>query len=209
MARSATARSYGGISAEDRRTERRARLLAAAREVWGEAGLSAVTVRGVCKQAGLVDRYFYEHFANRDELLAAVADELREELLSVMVRSGLTTDGTAEDKLRSALGVLLETIADDPRIHRIIVSDFNTVPVLAQRRRDVLAAIADLVVANVPLALPGNYDSESLRRAALFITGGVNQLIETWLDHPADLTADQLAASCASMCVSVVEQARH
>ncbi|MFE5284976.1 TetR/AcrR family transcriptional regulator [Nocardia sp. NPDC056611] len=208
MARSATARSYGGISAEDRRTERRTRLLAAAREVWGESGLSAVTVRGVCKQAGLIDRYFYEHFANRDELLAAVADQLREELLSVLVRSGLTADGTAEDKLRAALGAFLQAIADDRRIHRIIASDFHAVPVLAQRRREVLATITDLVVQNVPDALPGDYDPEALRRAALFITGGVNQLIETWLDHPTDLTADQLAASCARMCVSVVEQAR-
>ncbi|WP_147132369.1 TetR/AcrR family transcriptional regulator [Nocardia ninae] len=209
MARSATARSYGGISAENRRTERRIRLLAAAREIWGEAGLPAVTVRGVCKQAGLTDRYFYEHFANRDELLAAVADELREQLLAVLVQSGLTADGTAEDKLRSALGTFLQAIADDRRIHRIIASDFNAVPVLAQRRRDVLATITDLVVQNVPDALPGDYDPVALRRAALFITGGVNQLIETWLDHLTDLTADELAASCARMCISVVEQARH
>lgn len=208
MARSATARSYGGISAEDRRAERRTRLLAAAREVWGESGLSAVTVRGVCKQAGLIDRYFYEHFAGRDELLAAVADQLREELLSVLVQSGLTADGTAEDRLRAALGAFLQAIADDRRIHRIIASDFQAVPVLAQRRREVLATITDLVVQNVPDALPGDYDPEALRRAALFITGGVNQLIETWLDHATDLTADQLAASCARMCVSVVEQAR-
>ncbi|WP_040859152.1 TetR/AcrR family transcriptional regulator [Nocardia niigatensis] len=200
---------YGGVSAEDRRAERRTRLLAAARELWGEAGLSAVTVRGVCKQAGLIDRYFYEHFPGRDELLAAIADQLREELLTVLVQSGLTAEGSAEDKLRAALRAFLEAVAQDRHIHRIMTSDFSAVPVLAQRRRDILGTIADLVVHNVPAALPGDYDPDALRRAALFITGGVNQLIEDWLDHSIDLTADQLAAHCAHMCISVIERTPH
>ncbi|QLY30313.1 TetR/AcrR family transcriptional regulator [Nocardia huaxiensis] len=207
MPRPATARSYGGVSAEDRRAERRARLLAAARETWGEAGLFAVTVRGVCKQAGLTDRYFYEHFANRDELLAAVADALSEELLTILVQAGVTAPGSAEDKLHAALRAFLEAVAGDPRIHRIISTETGTVPALAQRRREVLTTIADLVVQNAPEAFPGDHDPDSLRRAALFVTGGVNQLIDGWLDGAIDLSADELALDCARLCVSVLERA--
>ncbi|WP_067695981.1 TetR/AcrR family transcriptional regulator [Nocardia jejuensis] len=209
MGRPATARSYGGVSAEDRRAERRTRLLAAARETWGEAGLSAVTVRGICKQSGLTDRYFYEHFANRDELLAAVADEVREELLGVLVVSGVTADGGAEAKLHAALRAFLEIVAGDRHIHRIMTSDTNTVPALAQRRREVLTTIADLVVQNAPAAFPGDLTPEALRRAALFVTGGVNQLIDAWLDGTLSLDADALAAECAALCVSVFERERH
>ncbi|WP_434090437.1 TetR family transcriptional regulator [Nocardia beijingensis] len=35
----------------------------------GESGAAGVTMRGVCRRAGLTTRYFYENFATRDELL--------------------------------------------------------------------------------------------------------------------------------------------
>ena len=52
-------RDYGGISAVDRRAERRAKRLAAGRQIWGESGIGEDTVRGVCTAAGLTPRYFY------------------------------------------------------------------------------------------------------------------------------------------------------
>ncbi|MBF6330492.1 TetR/AcrR family transcriptional regulator [Nocardia transvalensis] len=204
MTRSGTVRSYGGVSAEERRADRRARLIAAGRRVWGESGLAAVTVRGICKAAGLTDRYFYEHFASREELLVAVADDVRDQLLAVMVQAGLTEEGSASDKLESALRAFLDAIAEDPHVHRIAASDPAGVPGLAQRRRDVLATIADLVVQNAPDALGETPDPQLLHRSALFITGGVNQLIEAWLDGTIDMTTAELAAEAAWMCLAVL-----
>ncbi|WP_062993556.1 TetR/AcrR family transcriptional regulator [Nocardia anaemiae] len=202
-------RSYGGVSATERRADRRARLLAAARTSWGESGIGAVTVRGVCKTAGLTDRYFYEHFANREELLLAVADEVRDHMLAVMVQAGLAADGPAEHKLRTALQAFLETVAADHHIHRITsTTDLGDLPELAQRRHDVLTMIANLVVEHAPAVLGVTAEPDWLRRAALFITGGVNQLIEGWLTDTIDMTAAELAAECARMCISVIENTR-
>src|SRR5512139_974724 len=72
-------RTYGGRSAEERRSERRHRLVDAALAIWGEQGWAAVTMRQVCARAGLIDRYFYESFPDRDALLVAVWDQLRDE----------------------------------------------------------------------------------------------------------------------------------
>ncbi|NNH70194.1 TetR/AcrR family transcriptional regulator [Nocardia uniformis] len=201
-------RTYGGVSAADRRADRRIRLLAAARTTWGESGIGAVTVRGVCKTAGLTDRYFYEHFANREELLAAVADEIRDQLLIILVQAGVSAEGSAETKLRAALQAFLETVARDRNIHRIVSGDPGGIPALVQRRHDVLATIADLVVDHAPAVLDVTPDPAWLRRAAMFITGGVNQLIEGWLDNTIDLTAAELAAECAHMCISVIGNTR-
>ncbi len=201
-------RSYGGVSAADRSAERRARLLAAARTTWGESGIAAVTVRGVCKTAGLTDRYFYEHFPNREELLAAVADEVRDQLLAILVQAGVSSAGPAEVQLRSALQAFLEAVAGDRHIHRIVASDPGDLPALVRRRHDVLTIIADLVVAHAPTALGITPDPAWLRRAALFITGGVNQLIEGWLDGTLELTTAELAAECADMCVGVLGNTR-
>ncbi|MGX1811152.1 TetR/AcrR family transcriptional regulator [Nocardia sp. NPDC055321] len=198
-------RTYGGISAAERSASRRVRLLAAGTELWGDSGIAAVTVRGVCKAAGLTTRYFYEHFANSDEILVAIADEVRDQLLAAMVQAGLASVGSAEARLGAALQAFLETIADNPRLHRIIASDPHAVSELAQRRHDAIDTVAELVVNYAPTALEPLPDPEQLRRASVFVAGGVNQVIEGWLAGTITATAADLAADCARMCVNVLQ----
>lgn len=198
-------RTYGGVSAAERSASRRARLLAAATALWGESGIAAVTVRGVSKAAGLTTRYFYEHFAGSDEILVAVADEVRDKLLAAMVQAGLSSTGPAEARLGAALQAFFETVADDPHLHRIISSDPSDVGELAQRRHDAIDTVAELVVNYAPGVLELTPDSGRLRRASLFITGGVNQIIEGWLAGTISMTAAELAADCARMCITVLQ----
>jgi AcrR family transcriptional regulator len=202
--RSRPARAYAGRSADDRRAERRTRLLAAGRRAWGEAGLSAVTVRGVCALAGLTDRYFYESFANREALVLAVADQLRDEMLAIMVRGGRAASGGVEAKLRGGLDAILRAATSDPATLRIFTSDPTDLPALAQHRRGMLTMITDLVIQFVPEVLAGPVDAHELRIAALFSVGGVNQLIESWIDGSLTVSTEQLAADCARLCVSVL-----
>src|ERR1700677_1447709 len=68
------ARPYGGVDAADRLATRRARLLEAGLDLLGGGDAAELTVRGVCRQAGVAARYFYESFADKDELVGAVFD---------------------------------------------------------------------------------------------------------------------------------------
>jgi AcrR family transcriptional regulator len=72
----APVRPWRGVSATERTAERRERLIEAALEVFATRGYSASTVRDVCREAGLTERYFYESFRNREALLAALADRI-------------------------------------------------------------------------------------------------------------------------------------
>lgn len=65
-------RRYGGRGGEERRAERRERLLDAGLAVFGDAGFHGATVRLICARAGLTERYFYESFTNSEDLLCAV-----------------------------------------------------------------------------------------------------------------------------------------
>ena len=69
-------RAYGGVTPGERVAVRRARLIEAGRALFGRQGLRATTVRGVCAEAGLTDRYFYESFDGLEALLAAVYQAL-------------------------------------------------------------------------------------------------------------------------------------
>lgn len=210
MKRPGVVRDYGGISAVDRRAERRGKLLAAGRQIWGESGIGEVTVRGICTAAGLIPRYFYEQFPNRDALLFAVSDDVRDQLLEAMITAGVGDPGTLADKLRSALTAFLDLIAVDPHIHRIATSDLSAVPGLSEHRAHILDLITDSIVEHAPGVLP---DGEipgpaELRRGALFIVGGVNQIIEAWLDNPAE-TPGELAAICSDLAVALVRSIVH
>jgi AcrR family transcriptional regulator len=204
MKRAEVVRDYGGISASDRRAERRRKLLTAGRRIWGESGITEVTVRGVCSAAGLTPRYFYEQFPNREALMFAVADGARDETLQALVAAGLGEPGSLADKLRSGVKAFLDIIAADPHIHRIATSDLTTVPGLTEHRAQVLDIITDLVIQYAPDILgPDTPNPIELRRTALFMVGGANQIIERWLTDPKETTAE-LAAICADLCVGVI-----
>ena len=68
----AQGRTYAGESLEDRQAKRRLQFIEAAYELFGTIGFRQTTVRNLCKQAGLTDRYFYESFQSIEQLLAEV-----------------------------------------------------------------------------------------------------------------------------------------
>lgn len=204
MKRVQVVRGYGGVSAADRRTERRSKLLTAGRQIWGESGITEVTVRAVCTAAGLTSRYFYEQFPSRDALLFAISDDVRDQLLTALVNAGVGDPGSLTDKLRSALTAFLDIIAADPHIHRIATGDVSSVPGLAEHRTHILDMITGLIVQHAPDVLPSTTPGpDELRRGAQFMVGGVNQIIEAWLADPTE-TPEELAAECADLCVAVV-----
>ena len=70
----AVPRPYRGVSATDRRHQRRQRLIDAGLQLFGTRGIAAVGIVDVCAEAGLTKRYFYENFASLAELQSAVVD---------------------------------------------------------------------------------------------------------------------------------------
>ena len=65
-----TERVYGGVSAAQRREERRGRLIKAAGELLATDGIDDLTVRKVAAAAGLSPRFVYEGFTDLEDLEA-------------------------------------------------------------------------------------------------------------------------------------------
>lgn len=205
MARAEVVRSYRGISAASRRDDRRDKLLVAARQIWGEAGLPEITVRRVCAASGLTPRYFYEHFATRDALVLAVAEQAHEELFTTMVEASRAETGGLRRKLLQALTTYLDAIADDPSIHRILTSDAHSVAGLEELRTRAVGIVTDLVVQYSAEFLDAPANPETRRQEALFVVGGVNQLVEAWLRDPRQPTTE-LAELCTELALAVVNR---
>src|SRR5437660_8789003 len=60
----------------------RARLQEAALELYGERGFEQTTVAEIAKRAGLTERTFFRHFADKREVLFAGAGSLQELLVT-------------------------------------------------------------------------------------------------------------------------------
>ncbi|WP_223273950.1 TetR/AcrR family transcriptional regulator [Nocardia cerradoensis] len=194
------------MSALTRRVERRKKLIAAGRRVWGTRGVDGVSVRGVCADAGLTSRYFYEHFAGRDELITDVAGEVWADILGLLVSTGLRTEGGLEPRLQEALTTLFDLLIDDPSVHRI-VTDVTTASSLTNLRSEALDQLIDSVLqfgpALMDVELPG---PAQVRHGAIFIVGGITAILQDWLLHSTE-SASELAATCTRLTMATITAA--
>jgi AcrR family transcriptional regulator len=187
-----TRRTYGGKSAEQRRAERHARLVESALEIWQELGWAAVTMRGVCARARLSDRYFYESFADRDELLGTVWDQMRDETLEMVLAAiSEAADQDALEQLRAALDAVVHHIADEPHRAQIIFGDHAGSIVLEQRRRDTVQVATELMIGLAQPFLRDDVDKQALRVNVLLGIGGFVELMLAWRDGLVEATTDE------------------
>lgn len=69
-------RAYGGVAAEQRAEERKARLLAAALELFARQGYARTTIEALCTEAKVTARHFYQLFDSREAILRALYDNI-------------------------------------------------------------------------------------------------------------------------------------
>jgi AcrR family transcriptional regulator len=88
----------------------RGRLAQAAFALYGERGFEQTTVAEIAERAGLTERTFFRHFADKREVLFAGADALRELLVDTVIKapaSAAPIDAAAAG-LRAAGGFIQE-----------------------------------------------------------------------------------------------------
>lgn len=120
-------RHYAGHSAEERALQRRDRLIEAAIRLYGAQGYRNATVKAVCEEARLTERYFYESFANSEALLIASFDTVGHLVLSRLdaIRAG--HKGTPQDCARAVLRAYYQILKDDPNGARLFVIEIARV----------------------------------------------------------------------------------
>jgi AcrR family transcriptional regulator len=175
---SSSERRYGGKTAAERRAQRHEQLLDAGLELFGTEGYSATTIEGLCARAGLNPRYFYEQFAGREQLLAAVYERHVEQVLTIV---GAAIEQAGPDpavRLRAGLTAFVEATLVDERGAR--VNYFEMVGVsreLDALRRRVLSDYAQLITSQAQ----GGVVGVDPRMAAVALVGATDGLIIDWL----------------------------
>ncbi|WP_263253465.1 TetR/AcrR family transcriptional regulator [Saccharopolyspora rosea] len=198
----ASMRVYGGVTGEDRRSERRAQLVEAGLDLLG-APDPVLTVRGVCARAGLVTRYFYESFSDRDALAVAVFDRVVAEIADAALAAVEQVEG-AREKARAGLTAIVRAVAEDPRRGRLLFSPALNSAVLADRRVAATRMFVRLLRAQAR-ELYGVGENGEADLLADFLVGGLAQTLASWLAGTLDVTESELVDRCAEIFLAAGE----
>ncbi|PXY22362.1 TetR/AcrR family transcriptional regulator [Prauserella muralis] len=197
----AAGRTWAGTTLTDRKAARRRQLLDAGLDLLGTGGSGAVSVRAVCRHARLTERYFYENFADRDELILAVYEgvvaEAHQALLDAVTAG---TEGTAEPRVRAeaAVTAFVELIIDDPRKGNVLLLAPLTDPALSRRGVERVPMFAELVREQ----LSDSLDEGERAMTATALVGGLTNLFTAYLGGTLHVGRERLVAHCVRLVLS-------
>lgn len=177
-------RPYRGEDSESRVTRRRAALIEAGLELFGTKGYRTTSVKEICGEVGLTERYFYESFANRDALLAAVFDTLVK-ALDARLRDALQTSRNGpEERVRVVLAAFFHFVRDDERHARVLLLEILGVNADIDRRYQTAVRNLAQLMEHPSLGLfsadrPGS--SRARRMTSIGLVGAITQIATQWM----------------------------
>jgi AcrR family transcriptional regulator len=178
-------RRYRGIDANQRIRERRRQLIEAGLECFGTRGYHAVTVREICAQAQLTERYFYESFKDREALFAAVYEDQIDRLRRAFTDAALPRAPQLEEMTRAGLGVYFRSLQQDARVARVLMIDVLTVSAdMEHRALKATFGFADLLKDMTTALLPR--DAKITADLDLVATGLIGSCVHVAMRWIAD-----------------------
>lgn len=184
------ARPYAGVDAADRLARRRSRLLESGLELLGSnIDPAELTVRGICHQAGLATRYFYEGFHDKDEFISAVFDWVIAQLATTT--QAAVAAAPTEQQTRAGLTNIVATIEADPRIGRLVFGGEVSNAAVIRKRHETEALFVLLAGQHVE-TLTQRPATEATKAFSYFVVGGVTQTVSAWLAGDVTLTSTEL-----------------
>ncbi|MET9229235.1 TetR/AcrR family transcriptional regulator [Lentzea sp. NPDC003310] len=201
------ARAYGGISPEQRRAERRARLLQAGLELFTSTGFAATKISGLCTEAGVSTRNFYEEFSSKEDLLRDLHDLINATAFA-RVRAALDELGTADvaTRVTTLLDVFVGSVTADPRAPRLnYVEAVGVSAEIEQQHVRWVNTWAEFIEAEaLRAAAAGVAPQRSYRLTAIALVGAVTGLLREWQAHQPPLSVDEIAAEIRELMLAAI-----
>lgn len=180
---------WSGVPLEDRQALRRDELVAAGTQLLGGESGPAVTVRAACRQAGLTERYFYESFADRDEFVRAVYDDVCSRAMSALMSAATP---------REAVERFVALMVDDPVRGRVLLVAPAVEPVLVASGAEWMPSFIDLLQHKLTQIA----DPVRQKMIATSLIGGLTALFTAYLNGRLAATREQFIDYCVEMLLS-------
>lgn len=196
--------TYGGLSRAQRATDRRERIIASAVHLFGTRDYDDVTVADVCAGARVSKRYFYEHFADRSDLVRKVHREQNIWLLGAVVRAAPEHPANLGELLRPCLRTLVGLLRDNPERAQVI---YINAPRMEIQRRGVLREDAEFLAHLLRRAAVRPKNDLRYDRMLLALVAGLSEVIIDWLTRGMTDDPEELAEHLAALFEAVLSAA--
>lgn len=197
--RNTDGRRYAGVNRAERTEKRREAFLEAGLEVFGTEGYRAGTVRRLCREAGLTDRYFYESFDSTEALLMAVFQRCTDAMHTQVRQSILSAveDRESGGGLRVGLDAFFRCV-EDPRVARVCMLEVLGVsPAVDALYNHSNARFADMILKFVSSRQADlNINNLEGRIVARSLVGALIHAASTWLLNDYDVSRKTMVAAC-------------
>lgn len=177
---------WSGVPLEDRHALRRDTLVAAGVELLGREGGPALTVRAVCRQANLTERYFYESFTDREQFVRAVYDDVCTRAMATL---------TSAKTPREAVEQFVALMVDDPVRGRVLLLAPAVEPVLTRSGAEWMPNFIDLLQRKLSRIV----DPVVQKLVATSLIGGLTALFTAYLNDQLGATRQQFIDYCVDM----------
>src|ERR687892_649030 len=124
--------------------ERRALIVEAAGQLFGERGYDGARLDDVAAAAGVRKPFLYRHFDDKRTLYLALLERHRADLSGFAEL--IPAEGTAEERLRAVLEVWLDYVEARSYAWKMLFRDTGGGPEIAARRREVHARAGAVLV---------------------------------------------------------------
>jgi AcrR family transcriptional regulator len=178
------------VPLEDRQALRRDELIAAGVQLLGDEGGPVLTVRAVCRMAGLTERYFYESFTDRDEFVRAVYDDVCTRAMSALLSASTP---------REAVERFVALMVDDPVRGRVLLLAPEVEPVLIRSGAEWMPGFIELLQRK----LTRIGDPVLQNMVATSLIGGLTALFTAYLNRRLAATRAQFIDYCVDMLLSM------
>ena len=180
---------WSGVPLPDRQALRRDELIAAGVTLLGSPGGPAVTVRAVCRHAGLTERYFYESFPDRDEFVRAVYDDVCNRAMSALRSAGTP---------REAVEQFVALMVDDPVRGRVLLLAPQVEAVLIHSGAEWMPSFIELLQSK----LTAISDPVLQKMMATGLIGALTALFTAYLDGRLTASREQFIDYCVDLLLA-------
>ncbi|RZI83525.1 MAG: TetR/AcrR family transcriptional regulator [Rubrivivax sp.] len=203
-------RRYGGVDPEERKRQRKAKLIEAALAVFGEKGYHASTVRDVCKEAQLTSRYFYESFDSMEALFRSVYASISRQLMQATIVALAQCPPDPEKLSEASIRTFLEFIQEDPRRARVgLIDALNVGEGMNSLANRASQDYAELVSTFVHQFFP-NMAELGLNTTIIAdgLVGSSNRIATQWVADKCKTPLEEVLRNCVAIFKACIEYAR-
>lgn len=200
-------RTYRGVDTEQRRAERRERLVEAALDEFTSRGYHKTKVAELCARAGVSTRNFYEKFASKEALLL----ELHAQINTIAMKRMLAlldslVDADVVTRITTLVDEFVATVTSDPRFARLnYVEAPGTSPAMERQHQDWVNRYTDFIEAEANRAAEaGLLPRRDFHLTAIAMVGAITGVLREWQAHEPPLSAEDVASEIRAIIVAAL-----